>query len=158
MARQKTKSTISGVVLVNTLNLHHTTLKDRGVTDQSTQGQPLCYYFTEVMEKCGDLIYYNLKSKYCNDDGIDNGDLKKEKLREEIRKLKLDNDVNEGVLVPASDVSMTYTKGIRSICDVLDALPSRVKMENPNITPATLDSINRCLIEVRNKSAHALDE
>lgn len=75
------------------------------------------------------------------------------KLREETRKLKIDNDTKEGVLVFATDVEITYTKGIKAACDVLDSVPSMVKMEHPNISPAVLDTIARALAEARNKAA-----
>ena len=158
MANKRATARVQGVVLRRLFGIQKKNLTDRQVEQSKDETGKLVYDLDEDVGSCGDLIFTYLGNKFSNSDGEDLSKLKTQKLSEEIRKLKIDNDVQEGVLVPASDVAVTYNRAIRSVCDVLDALPSRVKMENPNISAAVLDSINQCLIEVRNKSAGVLDD
>lgn len=152
MARPKTVSIVSGVVLRNVFNLSDKSLRDRKVTKQNEPGEPLAYDLAEVVDKCGDLIRKSLGSGNVDlDQEMD--ELKRMEIQEKVRKLRIDNDVQEGLLVPASDVEKVYTRGLRSICDSLDAWVGMVSMENPEITPAVKDSMNRRLIEIRNKIA-----
>lgn len=137
------------------LGIHSKTLKTRGVKSKSGK-----YDLAEIMENCGDLIFNRLADKYApiNEDELTPAGLKALKTGEEIRKLKIDNDVKEGILVPADDVAETYSVGIRAMCDVLDGVPSRVKMKFPDVKPALLDAINQELTEARNKAVDKLDE
>lgn len=127
-------------------------LLDRNVKEiHSTDGN-LVYELDEIFERCGELIFSRLQERFSTIDGDNLDKLKIIKLREEARKLKIDNDTQEGLLVRASDVEQEYTKGIKALCDVLDSIPSMVKIENPNVSPAVLDTVAKCVAEARNKA------
>lgn len=151
----RVNSAVAGAVLKRVFGIQAKNLSDRNVSPINAAAKTLEYDLDEVVSGCYDLIFNNISKKYGTDD-TDLAEMKKQKLIEEIRKLKIENDAKEAVLVPASDVMETYTKGIRALCDVLDSLPSRVKMENPDILPSALDSINRCLAELRNAAADSI--
>ena len=80
-------------------------------------------------------------------------DLKDEKVREDIRKIKLQNDLTEGKLVRADEVAQVYSENMRTVSDLLDSIPSRVKMGLPEITPEALSIIQDTLVEIRNKAS-----
>lgn len=131
------------------------TFRRRGIKSQpDPDTKKALFNFDEVLEACGEIILASLeRSVGSASDGSSLSDLKTMKLEEEVRKLRINNDQEEGSLVPVHQVAMSYAKGIRVICDKLDTLPSRVKMEHPEIAQSVLDSINQLLIEVRNSSA-----
>lgn len=128
-------------------------LLDRNVKEIHSNDGNLVYELDEIFERCGELIFSRLRERFSTIDGDNLDELKIIKLREEARKLKIDNDTQEGLLVRASDVEQEYTKGIKALCDVLDSIPSRVKIENPNVSPAVLDTVAKCVAEARNKAA-----
>ena len=129
------------------------TLKNRGVNSRrSNLGME--YDIQHFVKTCPDLIIAKLSK--LEEQGIQNssiGALKTEKMREDVRKIKLQNDYEEGKLVKAEDVKSAYARGMRSVCDVLDAIPSRVKMNAPDIPPSALATIQDTLIEVRNNAS-----
>lgn len=127
-------------------------LQDRNVKELHSTDGNLVYDLDAIFEQCGDLVLQRLRDRFSTIDGDNLDELKMIKLREEARKLKIDNDTQEGLLVRASDVEMQYTKGIKALCDVLDSIPSMVKMENPNVSPAVLDTVAKCVAEARNKA------
>lgn len=131
-------------------------LQQRSVTTKSGPNGSTLYDADEVITKCGDLIHKRFSEKYRTSGGVDIETIKAEVEQEKLRKLRIENDEREGNLVSALDVEQTYTRSMRAVCDVLDSLPSRVKMANPDVSQAVLDTVNTCLIEVRNKAA-ALD-
>lgn len=127
-------------------------LADRQVNARHAQNGNLEYDLEEIFARCGELILARLRERFSVADGDSLDELKIRKLQEEVRKLSIDNDTQEGILVSASDVEQRYTKGIKAVCDVLDAIPSMVKMENPNVSPAVLDTVAKCVAEARNKA------
>lgn len=127
-------------------------LSDRRVKELHSADGGLVYELDEIFERCGELIFNRLRERFSTIEGDSLDELKVIKLREEARKLKIDNDTQEGLLVRASDVEQQYTKGIKALCDVLDSIPSMVKMENPNVSPAVLDTVAKCVAEARNKA------
>lgn len=127
-------------------------LSDRKVQAQHSEDGNLAYDLEEIVERCGELLLARLRERFSTADGDSLDELKVIKLQEEVRKLRIDNDTQEGVLVYASDVEQRYAKGIRAVCDVLDAIPSMVKMENPSVSPAVLDTVAKCVSEARNKA------
>lgn len=127
-------------------------LSDRGVKELHSVDGNLVYDLDDIFKRCGELIFNHLKERFSTIEGDSLDELKLIKLREEARKLKIDNDTQEGLLVRASDVEQQYTKGIKALCDVLDSIPSMVKMENPNVSPAVLDTVAKCVAEARNKA------
>lgn len=149
----KSNCLIPLTVCKRVFGLQKKNLADRNVEEQKTKKGTLAYELEEIFERCGELILHNLRDRFTTSDGDTLEELQLIKLREEARKLKIDNDTKEGVLVLSTDVEITYTKGIKAACDVLDSIPSMVKMEHPNISPAVLDTIARCLAEARNKAA-----
>lgn len=86
----------------------------------------------------------------------DGNDLKSEKLRQEIRKLKIDNDVEEGKLVDASTVQQTYTRGIKKIVSVLESIPQECKKAAPNMPTSAIAAIRDSVVRIRNLAAQTL--
>ena len=82
-------------------------------------------------------------------------ELKVQKTTEEVRKLKIENDLKEGILIPADEAMIEWSRQLKAICDVLDGIPSLVKMENPDISQSVLDSVQRSVISARKKAAIA---
>ncbi len=152
MARQKTKAIISVAEVKRLFGLVVKNLDDRKVEKQFDDDGKVGYYLDDVWLNCGDLIYSRLHSQYALD-GDCSEQLKIEKLREEARKLRIRNDREEGLLVPAVDVEVAITKGLRSVADSMDSIVTQFVMNNPSVTPAQIDSLNKILTDVRNKIA-----
>ena len=131
--------------------IQHKSLKSRGLSPVDGK-----YNLVEVYDKCKDLLFERQMRAIEESSDLDLGELKTQKTAEEVRKLKIDNDIKEGVLVYADDVAQTYDRGLRAMCDVLDAMPSRIKMQNPSIPQSLLDQINQELIKSRNKAVDSL--
>lgn len=127
-------------------------LSDRMVKERRSADGNIVYELDEIFERCGDLVLNRLRERFSTSDGDSLEELKLIKLREEVRKLRIDNDTQEGLFVRASDVEQQYTQGIKALCDVLDSIPSMVKMENPDVSPAVLDTVAKCVAEGRNKA------
>lgn len=136
------------------LGIQKKNLDDRHVKAKEIKSSSgnLVYDLDEIFERCGELILNNLRERFSTADGDSLDELKLIKLKEETRKLKIDNDTQEGLLVRASDVEQQYTKGIKAVCDVLDSIPSMVKMETPSVSPSVLDTVAKCVAEARNKA------
>lgn len=131
-------------------DLQMANMDQRGVRSRPGPNNTTEYCVDDVIEKCGDLI---MKRFTPRDVRRENHKIKELLLAEQIRKLKIANDEAEGILVSAFDVEQSYTRSIRAICDVLDSLPSRIKMEHPDVSQSHLDAINQALIAVRNEAA-----
>ncbi len=154
MARQKTKAIISVAEVKRLFGLVVKNLDDRKVQKQINDEGKVGYYLDDVWLNCGDLIYSRLHSQYAlENDGDCPEQLKADKLKEEIRKLKISNDREQGLLVPAVDVEVAITKGLRSVADSMDSIVTQFVMSNPSVTPAQIDSLNKILTDVRNKIA-----
>lgn len=134
------------------LGIQKKNLSDRKVKEIKSADGNLVYDLDEIFERCGELVFNHLRERFTTADGDSFDELKLIKLREEARKLKIDNDTQEGLLVRASDVEQQYTKGIKAVCDVLDSIPSMVKMETPSVSPSVLDTVAKCVAEARNKA------
>ena len=137
-------------VLESVFGLHHTTLSGRGCAPEIIDGKRH-FSIADVVTRANDLIIANI--------GDEASDAKAEKTIQEVRKLKIENDRNEGMLVPAAEVEVEFMRRFKEIADILDTLVPTVKMQNPTISPAILDSVNQSLIKIRNLafSADGLD-
>ena len=132
--------------------IQHKSLKSRGLSPVDGK-----YNLVEVYDKCKDLLFERQMRAIEDASDMDLAELKAQKTYEEVRKLKIENDISAGVLVYADDVAQIYDRGLRAMCDVLDAMPSRIKMQNPSIPQSLLDQINQELIKSRNMAVDSLD-
>lgn len=147
---------IGPVQIYQIFNVSRDALKTRGL--KSVNGK---YDLQDFWKACRDLIRDKMNSELSSnlDDSQDDiNELKRMKTLEEVRKLKIENDIKEGILVPGELVAEQYSIGIKAMCDVLDAMPSRVKMRFPDISQPILDAINVELAEARNKAAERIAE
>lgn len=124
--------------------IHHTTAEGRGVLSKVIDGSK-CFLVSELITKCNDLLIANISDK--------SSDLKAEKTKQEVRKLKIDNDFKEGILVDAIEVEAEFTNRCRAMVGILDGLVSEVKIKNPDVPQAVLASINETLNRLRNEVA-----
>lgn len=137
-------------------DIHRNTLKDREVEKrEGERGDE--YEVGDFYRKCADLILKRLLSASDADadeeTGLTNGQLKAAKLREEVRKLRLSNDVEERELVPRAEVLPLYIRGMKRVAEKLDRIPLRIKMKAPDIAPAVLSVITDTITEARNEAA-----
>jgi len=123
--------------------LHHTTMKGRDC-EVTRIDDADNYLVADVLDKCFDLI-----AEKRSDAAVD---LKAEKTAQEIRKLKIENDMKEGVLVLAADVEEGYLRRAREVVDVLDTMLMEIKKRDPDIPQSTLDTVNIVMTEVRNRA------
>lgn len=136
-----------------------------GVSDDAVRARGLRpvggkYDLEEFWRACRELICEKFLKEVdsASDGNLESATLKVEKLAQEVRKLSIENDMKVGLLVPAEDVAETYSSGLKAMCDVLDAIPSRLKMQVPDISQAVLDAVNTELAEARNKAVDRLSE
>ena len=123
-------------------------LESRGV--KKRQGdERLEYELADFWANCRDLVYKRLSEGV---DG-DEADLKLAKLREEVRKLQIDNDARDAILVPSADVEAAFSRSIKAMADELDATVSRVKMACPDIPQAALAVLKEQLDASRRKAS-----
>ena len=131
-------------------------LKSRNVTPR-VNGEVIEYEVSDFYEKCGDLLYKRLAVKYDKGagDGADAtpGQLKNALLVEQVRKLRLSNDEEERRLVSRDEVLPLYTRGMRAVVDKLDRIPTRIKIQAPDIPAAILTVVTECIAEARNEAA-----
>lgn len=128
--------------------IHHTTASGRGVSTIMKNGVK-SFKVDEVLSKCNDLIIANISDE--------TSDLKQQKVEQEIRKLKIDNDAKEGVLVDAIEVEREFTNRCRAMVSILEGLVPQVKIKNPDIPQPVLSSINETLNKLRNEVAQYRD-
>lgn len=137
-------------------NVSRDALKNRGLQPENGK-----YDLAEVWTACKSLInekYNRALAAELEEDERSYDDLRRLKILEETRRLKIENDLKEGFLVPSDEVAETYSVGIKAMCDVLDGIPSRLKMKFPDISQAVLDAVNLELAESRNKAVERLHE
>lgn len=137
-------------------DVHRNTLIDRMVAKEETE-DGVKYEVGDFYKKCADLILKRLlaASEADADDvtGLTAGQLKAAKLSEEVRKLRLANDVEERELVPRSEVLPLYMRGMKRVAEKLDRIPLKIKMKAPDIQPAILTVISDAIAEARNEAA-----
>ena len=156
--RPTVKSYVRLTVLTRCFGLQSKNLSDRNVEyhiiDKVKQ-----YCLDEVVEKCGDLIVNKLKPLHTTEAGRTVQQLKADEQFEKVRKIKMDNDLREGSLVDVNEMKLAFGRKIRAVNDILDGIPTRVKMEAPDTSQAVLEVVQRCVTEIRNKAAdHKLEE
>lgn len=127
-------------------------LVKRGVETRNTEGR-VEHELADFYQKCDDLLFKRLGAKFVTSSGDGEFDMKSEKLAEEVRKLKLANDLTDGSLVVREEVERAYSRGMKAVADVLDGTVSQVKMRLPDVQQAVLAVIDDVMIEVRRKAA-----
>jgi phage terminase Nu1 subunit (DNA packaging protein) len=110
------------------------------------------YDVANVIRAAPEIVIRHL-GRMIGEQAEDADDLKSQKLREEIRALRLKNDEEEAALVRASTVQVEYSRGIKKICAVLDGIPQECKKSVPNLPPAALVAIRDCVVKIRNIAA-----
>ena len=134
-------------------DIHRNTLRRREVlTRDGADGEE--YEVGDFYRKCADLIAKRL-TETATAPGMQtaSGALKDEKLREEVRKLRMQNDIEERNLVPREEVLPLYVRAMRPVVEKLDRIPLRVKMKAPDVPSAILAVITECVAEARNEAA-----
>ncbi len=143
----------AGVALIQRVfGVFPKSLSDNGCVSRRV-GKRLEYEIADVWKNCRHLIYKRLQEELSSGSSYDDGDMKYEKLREEVRKLRILNDQAEGLLVSAVDVEATFSRAIKAMGDELDSIPSRVKMAVPDIDQSALAAILDCLTASRRKAS-----
>lgn len=154
----KVQSLVRLTVLTRCFGLQSKNLSDRKVSSQTRSGVKQ-YSLDEVVEKCSDLISANLKPDTETLTGRSIGQLKADEQFEKVRKIRMDNDIREGSLVDVDEMKIAFGRKITAMNDILNGIPTRVKMESPDVSQSVLEVVQRCVTEVRNKAAsHKLQE
>lgn len=125
-------------------------LIDRGVISFEADGKTY-YNLKDGVAKLGDLWAKKAQS----DPKLESKtvDMQRDKEFEDVRKLRLDMDRREGMAISVVDVQKAIGQAARSIMDVLDAIPTRVKIGTPAIGQADLAAIQQTIILKRNELA-----
>jgi phage terminase Nu1 subunit (DNA packaging protein) len=136
------------------------TLADRGVRTRKSDGGEgrTEYELADFWAKCVNLVVTKLGQTGLGAAMEDAECLKTEKLGEEVRKLRIQNDEAEGLLIRTSDVEHAWGRKARAMCDELDAMVSRVKVARPDVPQDVLAVIADCLATARNKAADSQTE
>ena len=133
------------------------TLADRSVANRQGDGR-IEFELADFWARCANLVVQKMRDTGLGASLEDSEALKAEKLAEEVRKLRIQNDEAEGLLIRASDVERVWGRKARAMCDELDAMVSRVKMARPDIPQDVLAVIADCLAAARNKAADSQTE
>jgi len=156
--RPQTKSFIKLTVLTRCFGIQSNHLKSRGV-DPTIIDNVKQYDVDLVTSKCADLIVKHLTADDAGSEGRSLNQLKRDETEQRVRKLKIENDTREGSLVDVNEMKMAFGRKIRAVNDILDGIPTRVKMEVPDVSQAVLEVVQRCVTELRNKAAaHRLEQ
>lgn len=137
-------------------DIHRNSLKDREVERRDVDGRDE-YEIGDFYRKCADLLLKRMLAAdgmdADNETGLTPAQLKSAKTREEVRRLRLQNDAEEKLFVRKTDVLPTYMRGMKKIVEKLDRIPTRIKMKAPDISSAILAVITDCIAEARNEAA-----
>lgn len=128
------------------------TLADRSVARRQGDGR-VEFELSDFWSKCANLVVSKLRDSGLGASLEDVEALKVEKLAEEIRKLRIENDLKDGTLVLAEDVEATYSRAIRAICDELDGVITAIKIAHPDVAQSVLAVVSDKLAEARHKAA-----
>lgn len=138
-------------------DISRNTLKDREVNKNTDEDHGDQYEVGDFYAKCADLILKRLLAENAAEatEGgtLTGAQLKSAKTREEVRKLRLANDVEEKLLVSRAEVLPLYMRGMKRVAEKLDRIPTRIKMKAPDISPAIMAVVTDCVAEARNEAA-----
>ena len=151
--RAKVKSYVRLTVISRVFGLQLKNLSDRKVTEHLIDGVKQ-YDLEEVVEKCGDMIIDKLKPNHTAKSGQSLSQLKTEEQVEKVRRIRMDNDVREGLLVDAEEMMIAYGRKVKAVCDVLDKIPMQVKTQAPTVPQAVLSVVVKAVNDARNKAAN----
>ena len=158
----RSRSYARTVVLERCFGLGQRNMTQRGVSYELIDGVRQ-YDLEEIAAKCPDLIIKNL-SRAANsgvdcESHSDGTPLRDQETIERILKLRLDNQERAGELVSVEAMRLTMGRKVREVADILDTIPTAVKMGCPDIPQAALEVVARSVAEIRNKVAeHEVSE
>lgn len=155
--RPQSKSFVKLTVLTRCYGIQSNHLKSRGVEPEIIDYVKQ-YDVDLVTKKCADLIVKHLTPDDAGAEGRSLIELKRDETEQRVRKLKIENDVTEGLLVDVAEIKVAFGQKVRAVCDILDGIPTRVKMNAPDVSQAVLEVVQRSVTEVRNRAAdHRLE-
>lgn len=155
--RPQSKSFIKLTVLTRCYGIQSNHLKSRGIEPEIIDNVKQ-YDVDLVTKKCADLIVKYLTPDDAGTEGRSLNELKRDETEQRVRKLKIENDAREGLLVDVAEMKIAFGRKIRAMCDILDGIPTKIRVESPEISQGILEVVQRCVTEVRNKAAaHKLE-
>lgn len=99
-----------------------------------------------------------LRSRNFGDSLSSGSDLQKSRALESDerrRKLKRENDIQEGIVAPHEILTDALSKTCTQIAAIFDALPLNLKRANPNLTASDIDIVKTEIAKVRNLAAES---
>lgn len=117
------------------------------------------YSLVDIYTKCSDLIIDKMVMRRAGEDGSieDIERLKHEKLKEDVRKLKIANDFKQGSLVEATRAVETFQNNLSPIISILGGVHYRCKIRDPNLSQQSIAIIEEEVSAARNKAVDLIE-
>lgn len=161
MKRSREDGYLTTKVLFDNFHIQLADMRSHGVPETRDKAGRIVHHLDDVVQHMGHVLLQRLSDKYeyeARENPASIVELKRRKLAAELHKLELVNAQTEKSLVSAASVYNVFAKGVKAIADVLDGIPSQMRMENPDLPQSAIDGVNRTLIRVRNEAAEIVLE
>ena len=116
-----------------------------------TDTKPIDYY---TVKQWGPVVYGGA-SKSGEDLSLkEKDDLLKEKAFEEVRRLRRENDIQEGLNAPVAQMTQALALVATEASNIIDSIPPLIQSMSRDINGRTIERIEKDLIPVKNRFAN----